>query len=404
MEQQALAGLNVVEYSHFITGPFCTKLMADLGAEVIKIEEPGSGDDARARGPYPNDTPHPEQSGLFLYLNTNKFGITLNPRTTPGAQIFKDLIREADILVESSHPGVLEELGLGYETLIQLNPRLIMTSITPFGQTGPYRDYKSCDLVNFHMSGIGRGIPMDVEHPEQEPPLKAGGHQSHFLSGMTAAMITVSAVLGRQATGQGQHIDLSEYETMAFGIARDIATYSHETIIPTRSQSRLSGFGTFLACRDGYIQLYCTNERQWRDFIEVMGNPEWADDEMFKDAHSRATNWAMLEPLLLKWTMERTQDDIHHAIQSNHVPCSPVNTMAEVLNSNQLAAREFFIETDHPETGKVTYPGTPCHFSATPAHVPRPAPLLGQHNEQILCQRLGYTKQELVHMRETGVI
>jgi len=194
MQAGALSGLKVLEYSQFIAGPFCGKFLADFGAEVIKVEEPGVGDEARRRGPFPNDIPHQEKSGLFLFLNTNKLGITLDVKSATGVKIFKDLVQQADILVESNPPQVMKALGLDYATLSKINPRLIMTSITPFGQTGSYRDYKSCDLVCSHMSQIAICQPFESRTTRREP-LKAGGYQTDFMAGLTGAVGTMSALL-----------------------------------------------------------------------------------------------------------------------------------------------------------------------------------------------------------------
>ncbi len=194
MVQGALYDLKILEYAQFISGPYCAKLMADLGAEVIKVEAPGLGDRARRYGPFPQDIPHPEKSGLFIYLNSNKKGITLDLHTTTGMKIFKELVRWADILVENNPPQFMKRLRLNYETLKEVNPRLIMISITPFGLTGPYRDYKTTELITFHMSGLGYETPGSVDDPEKEPPLKAAGHQASFLGGTMGALLTLFAL------------------------------------------------------------------------------------------------------------------------------------------------------------------------------------------------------------------
>jgi len=403
MAERALSDLKVIEYTDFISGPFCGKLMADLGAEVIKVE-PLTGDRARRSGPFLGDIPHPERSGLFLYLNTNKLGITLNLKSASGVKVFKELIQQADILIENNPPSVMKELGLGYETLRHVNPQLVMTSITPFGQSGPYRDYRATNLVTMHMGSVGYYTPGSVDNPAAESPLKGGGHQAHFVAGLMAALLTLGGVFMRSLNGVGQHIDLSEHEAVAFNLMRDIASYTYDKTVPSRLRSQLRAFGNFLPCKDGYVQLYTTDDRQWRGFLEAMGNPEWANDERYADPGSRTANWDSLEPRIIAWTKERSKQEIYHAVQPRHAACAPVNTMDEVLRSSQLAERAFFIEVDHPDTGKQKYPGAPCQFSQTPFQVLRPAPRHGEHNEKILGQRLGYTRQELIRMRESGVI
>src|SRR5581483_1538589 len=229
MLEGALNNLKVVELSERVAGPFCTKVMADLGAEVIKLETPGTGDVARGHGPFPGDTPHPEKSGRFLYLNTNKLGVTLNLRAPAGRELFRQLVKDADVVVETQPPGFLDTLGLGYHNLHEWYPRLIVTSITPFGQTGPYSTYKAYNLNCFHMGVVGYETPFNyVTDPEREPPLKTGGEQADLLTGWTAATATMCAVFHRDLTGEGQHVDIAEVEAVAHMVRPNFALYSHE--------------------------------------------------------------------------------------------------------------------------------------------------------------------------------
>jgi CoA:oxalate CoA-transferase len=403
MAEGALADLKILEYADFISGPFCAKLMADLGAEVIKVEPPG-GERARRSGPFPGDIPHPERSGLFLYLNTNKMGITLDPESATGARIFKELVRDADILIENNSPSTMEKLGLDYGSLALINPRLIMASISPFGQSGPYRDYRANNLLSMQMGGMAYYTPGAVDDPEREPPLKGGGHQADFVAGVMAAMLGLAGISMRSLTGSGQHIDLSEHEAVAFNLMRDIAGFSYDGIVPSRLKSRNRGFGNFVPCKDGYVQLYAVDDRQWKGFVEAMGAPEWAKDERYGNAFSRIANWESLEKNVAEWASGHRKEEIYHALQSRHAACGPVNTMEEVLSSGQLASRGFFIEIDHPDAGRLKYPGAPCKLSETPFTVRCPAPRLGEHNEEILVKRLGYTCQDLVKMRASGAI
>jgi crotonobetainyl-CoA:carnitine CoA-transferase CaiB-like acyl-CoA transferase len=402
----ALNGLKVVEWSEFISGPYCGKLLADLGAEVVKVEKPGYGDKARSYGPFPQDIPHPEKSGLFLYLNTSKLGATLNVGSTTGAHIFKELMKQADIVIENNSPREVEKLGLNYETLKKLNPRLVMTSITSFGQTGPYRDYKACDLTSFHISGLAFMNPAGgVDDIEQEPPLRGKAYQSDFLAGLSGAIATMSAIFARQATGSGQLVDLSEQEALASMIRRDLGAVTHEGFTRTRIKGAQPSAETVLGqCNDGHFFVVCNTDRFWANWVEVMGNPDWAESELFQDRASRRENWDAAKIMIEEWAKEKTVDEIVRAAQAKRVPCTPVNTIKESVNSGLLADRDYFTEVDHKEAGKVKYPGAPYKLSLTPWHVERPAPLLGEHNEEIYCGRLGYTRQDLVVMRAEGVI
>ncbi len=401
MNYGALSDLKVIEYAHLVSGPFCAKLMADLGAEVIKVEDPKLADEARRKGPFLDSVPHSETSGLFLYLNTNKLGITLNLKSATGRKIFKELIERADILVENNPPSLMHELDLDYETLQKINPQLIVTSITPFGQTGPYRDYKSCDLVSFHIGGMGWVTPDWVKNPTLEPPLKGGGRQADFMTGITAALATMSAIFARQSSKPGQHIDLSEQESVVYALSRSIAMHFSEKLDYRRA--RTPTMERPIACKDGYVELHVVEDAHWQAFKKIVRLEELASDR-FKDYYARCQNWDDLESLLLQWTMEHTKEEIYHTMQAQHIAAAPVNTARDLLASRHFAERDYFVEVDHPEAGKITYPGTPCTLSQTPQQVNCPAPLLGQHNEEVLCRRLGYTPRELLKMREAGIV
>ncbi|MDY6911016.1 MAG: CoA transferase [Chloroflexota bacterium] len=403
-KHRGLSNLKIVEYANFITGPFCTKLMADLGAEVIKIEKPGTGEESRKRGPFLNGIPHPEKSGLFLHLNTNKLGMTLNLNSHRGSRIFKELIKDTDILVENNPPSKMKSQGLDYASLREINPRLIMTSITPFGQTGPYRDYKGCDLISAHMSGLAYVTPGRIKDPEREPPLKTAGKQTDFMTGLIGALLTMSAVFTRKLTGTGQHIDLSEYEATATALARDISLFVYGYEKPSRAELGLHATAGHLACRDGYLQFHVLGPLHWNAFLDVIGNPEWGQDDRFRDHASRVQNWDVLKPLIEEWTRERNKEDIFQIMQQNRVPITPVNTIDDVVNSLHLADRWFFVDIDRPQTGTLKYPGAPVKFSQDMWSIKNPTPQLGEHNEPIICQRLGYSRDDLVRMQGLGVI
>ena len=408
MVQGALSDLKILEYAQFISGPYCAKLMADLGAEVIKVEPPGLGDRARRYGPFPQDIPHPEKSGLFIYLNSNKKGITLDLHTTTGMKIFTELVRGADVLVENNPPPVMKRLGLNYETLKEVNPRLIMTSITPFGQTGPYREYKATELITFHMSGLGYETPGAVDDPEKELPLKAAGHQASFLAGITGALLTLFALRASEASGLGQHIDLSEQEAAACFTRATVALHSYGILPMSRMKSqRPAMFRPFMGiipCKGGYVSTIAVEDLHWWSLVKLMGNPEWAKEDICKDRQSRSEHGDILEPRILEWTAQYTKEELSDMMQKAHIPCFGVDDMAEVISFDQLADRGFFVDIDHPVAGKVKCPGAPFNFSLTPWQLRSPAPLLGQHNREILCHRLGYTEQDMVKLRQAGVI
>ena len=398
-----LNGLKVIEYGEIISAPYCAKLLAGLGAEVIKVENTGSGDEARINGPFPRDVPNAEKSGLFLSLNANKMGVTLNLNKKMSTEIFKRLIETADVLVENNAPGYMEDLGLGYENLKEINPKLVMVSITPFGQTGPYRDYKA-----YHINSCGTGgMSVGVGDPKREPltmPLSQGGYES----GGNAAAAVMAALLARRKTGKGQFIDISEVEVWATTHAgQNVMTFLYRGVNGIRRG--IHGGRTYpneiFPCKDGYICVITPQIEQWKRFIEVLGNPEWSKNPKYSDRRTIAGRTAdEVNALIIPWMLAHTKEEIFKICQDKRVPCAPIYDIAEVLNHRQIKAMDFFVELDHPAAGKRQYPKGPCTFEKTNWEWQTAAPLLGQDNEQVYCERLGYSKKELAGMKKSGVI
>jgi crotonobetainyl-CoA:carnitine CoA-transferase CaiB-like acyl-CoA transferase len=370
MAEGPLSGVKLVEYCSFVSGPFCTKLFADLGAEVIKVETP-EGDEARKRGAFLDEIPHPERSGLFLYLNTNKLGVTLNIHSATGRDIFKKLVADADILVEDRPPGEMEKLGLNYKVLKEVNPSLVMASITSFGQDGPYRDYKAYYLNTYHASGAGYVLPAASPNADREP-IKGGGFVGECDAGVSASVAILGALYWRRAGGTGQYIDISKQEAQMALERVNIVRYYELGKSPTRYEiNRVRD--TLLRCRDGgYIMVVLHPDKQWKGVVEAMGTPKWTKQEKFGTHKVRESNFNELRE--------------------------------QVFKSPQTQARGFYVEIEHPAAGTLMYPGQPYQFSKTAPRNNRGAPLLGQHNEEVYCRRLGYTKQDLVKLREAGVI
>jgi crotonobetainyl-CoA:carnitine CoA-transferase CaiB-like acyl-CoA transferase len=402
MAEGLLNGVKVVEYCSFVAGPYCTKLFADLGAEVIKVEKP-RGDEARKRGPFLHDTPDPELSGLFLYLNTNKLGVTLNLDSTMGCELFKKLIADADILIEDQSPGKMEKLGLNYAVLKEINPSLIMTSITPFGQYGPYRDYKSYYLNTYHASGAGYVLPAASPNADREP-LRGGGYVGECDIGVSASVGILGALYWRRAGGTGQYIDISKQEAEMALERVNIARYYELGKSPSRYEiNRVRD--TLLRCRDsGFVMVVLHPEKQWNGLADAMGNPEWINAEKFNTQKARESNFEKLKVRLGEEALKYDTEDFFHRVQANGTACAIVCSAEQVYQSPQTQARNFFIEVEHPAAGKLMYPGHPYIFSKTPPCNNQGAPLLGQHNEEVYCHRLGYTKQDLVKLREAGAI
>jgi len=401
MSEQALSDVKVLDLTWHIAGPYCTKLLADYGADVIKVEKPPEGDPARRMGPFFKDDPHPEKSGLFLYLNTNKRGITLNLKSETGKRILKDLVKDVDILVESFSPHVMPSLGLDYETLEKINPKLVMTSISNFGQSGPYRDFKASELILYGMGGC-----MCSSGLGDSEPIKKGGNLVQYGGGTMAAVATMIALYNAETQGIGNHVDISLMEVQMGSIERrmsELLAYQYNKELTPRMD--IAGlmqypFGIF-PCKDGYVDIAAGF--MWIDRLEgVLGMPlmeRYGGTNQF-DLERREE---FFSNVWYPWTMERTKKEIVEACQEGRVLSAVVNTTEDLLKEDQLKERGFWVEVNHPVVGTATYPGRSILSLDLPWAVRRPAPLLGQHNEEIYTQ-MGYTREDMSRMREIGII
>ncbi|MDP6453582.1 MAG: CoA transferase [SAR202 cluster bacterium] len=382
-----LSGVKILDVGKRISGPYCARTLANMGADVIKVEPP-EGDESRRMGPFPPDGPHPEKSGLFLALNANKQGVTLDLTAEDGVIAFLELARAADIVIDNQPLGHLDSLGIGYDVLSETNPGIIVTSITPFGNRGLNMNWKATDLTIFHMSGNATGLLGPVEDPDTEPPIRAGGHQSEFVAGMAATTATLMALFQKRMTGKGSHVDVSEYEAMVTQTIAGLASSAYGRPNPSRSLKEAreaSAIGGVLPTTDGYVAISPREDAQWARWLEVMENPDWAEDERFATRQARQSNNTELWELLSQWSRQYSKHDIARWGQDKRIPCFAVNTIADLLENEHLAVREFFLEIDHPVAGTLKYPGAPYRFSNTPLPLDaRPAPLLGEHNQEIL--------------------
>jgi benzylsuccinate CoA-transferase BbsF subunit len=379
--QKALGGIKVLEWSHLVAGPYCAKLLAELGAKVIKVEKPEVGDEARHRGPFLHNVPHPEKSLLFLYLNTNKLGITLDMESSVGREKFVELIKWADIVIEDNSPQTLDRLKLTYKRLGKINPKLIMTSITPFGQTGPYRNYKAYPINTYNGGGLGYLSPQ-VEGGSVQPPVKMGGFFSEYACGLVSAVGTLAALYVQRLTGTGQQVDMSKQEAILSLCRVQVDRYPNERVIQSRSDSG-RGFTTIFQCKDGYAVTITTQPHEWQAFAKLTGNPEWVNDQKFQDRDLLLQHWNEITRQVSDWMINQCKDDIYHQGQALGCPITPIMTAKDIVDSEQSIARQFLVELDHPVVGRLKYPGTPYHFSVTPPKIERLAPLLGQHTEEV---------------------
>ena len=409
MEEKALEGVKVLEFCKDVAGAFASKILADLGAEVIRIENPKTGDPLRGKGPFLRDIPHPEKSGLFLYLNTSKLGITLNPELPSGKTIFERLARDVDVLIEDNPPGFMEKIGLGYAHLKGMNRKLIYASVTPFGQTGPYRDFKAYYLNLFHAGGEGYLTPgstyMVWEDNIDRPPLKAGNLVGEFDAGMQAAIAILGALFYQRVSGKGQHVDISRQEAMMNLYPSEPPRYFNEDGYVGSRATQGQTLGGVFPCKDGYVALIFFEDREWHALLRVMGREDLVADESWnKRSRVILERREEAQALMLEWTLEHTKEEIYHTVQKAGGACGMVLTPGEVVNSPQIRARGFMQELEHPLAGKIEYPTYPFKFSETPVKLAKPAPLLGEHNEEIYIRRLGFGKEELVRLREAGII
>jgi len=399
---RALDDLVVVEFAQKVSGPMCGKMFADMGAEVIKIEPVGAGDEMRAHPPFPGDIPHPEKSGSFLYLNTSKKSITLDPATPAGAEVFRKLIAGADILIENHPPGHLDRIGLGYEALTALNPWLILTSITPFGQTGPYRDWKGTDLIEFAMSLTGYNTPTMIDDPERENPLRAPGHQAEMMGATAAAAATMFAIFHRDATGVGQWIDAPCWQAVASTSKIEMAALTYAGMAFSRMRGNVATGLEPLPCKDGYVYTLWAADTHYTALKTLLHNPPEFESEVFDLLAGRQANDDVLRPMIRHELLKYDTEYLVSEGQRLGLTIGPVFTVAQAANHPHLRARNAFMEIDHPIAGRFEYPRSLVQMTATPPTSTR-APMLGEHNAEIL-GRLGYSLDEQQSMRATGVI
>jgi CoA:oxalate CoA-transferase len=404
---KTLAGTKVIELAQFISGPYCGLLLAGLGANVIKIEEPSMGDISRRCGPLLDNRPYSGQSGLFIYLNRNKRGITLNINKSTGRQILIDLLKDANVLIEDMPPKFAKRLKLEYGHLKEVNPQLIVVSITPFGQTGPYRDYKAYAI---NASGIG-GMSFIIGDPKREPltpPFSLG----NFQTGIIAANAVMFALMAQKRIGKGQHIDISEAESWAiFHTGNVVSSFIYSGRKRTRTGHRTpSPYPyTILPCKDGYISMIALRGSEWKRFLEIVGDgkvPEWySSDERFQDRLIAGQRYAdILDDLLAPWLMAHTKKEIFRCCREEHIPFTPVRNMGEVVNCEHLNQRGYFKEIDYLGEKKFKIPGPPVRFSQILWNLNKPAPSLSEHNVEVYTQDLGYNRDKLVQLRNSDIV
>lgn len=405
MPPLALDDLLIVDLTHHIAGPYCTKLLADYGARVIKIERPGSGDPCRRLEPFPDAIPHPEKSGLFLHLNTNKESVTLNLKTLRGRQLCLQLVAKADVVVENFHPRVLPALGLDYDQLRMVKPGLIMTSISNFGQGGPYRDWRAQNLTLYGMGG-----EMYSSGASGREPLRQADALTLYQGGSMAAAATMTGIFGVRRHQIAQHIDISLFETQVGSMDRrmtSLVNYQYTGQNPPPEDNRQVGLlpsGVF-RCQDGWVDIRCT-PRWWSRLVEMLDMPELHDDPRFNTERARlqTANEAPFRHIFSRWLQCHTRQEIMQRAQRARLPATAVNTPAQVLNDPHFVARNAFVAVDHPVAGTWQLPGAPFRPQRTPWHIRHPAPQLGQHTADVLGELLDVSRDTIDQLQREQVI
>jgi len=401
---QPLAGLRILDLTRVLAGPYCTMMLGDLGADVIKVERPGQGDDARAWGPpfvgQPYG-PYPGESAYFVAANRNKRSITVNLKNRQGQEIVKGLVAKSDVFIENFRAGALERMGLGYEDLKAANPGLVYCSLSGYGRTGPYADRPGYDFIIQAEGGL-----MGITGPREGPPYRVGIPIVDIAAGMFAATAILAALRARDQTGEGQFVDVSLLDAVAALLTNVASNYLVGGAEPQRygnAHPNLAPYEAFRA-RDRWFAVAAGNDRQWGILCTAIGRPDLKDDPRFATNRDRVLNQPALREALAEVFATRDAEEWLSVLQQAGIACGPINTVADVFAHPQAEARSMVLEAEHPTAGTVRFPGFPYKLSATPAAVRRAPPRLGEHTEDVLAELLDYAPEEVVALREDGVV
>ena len=387
----ALSDIKVLDLTRVLAGPYATMVLADLGAEIIKIEQPEKGDDSRAYGPYKNG-----ESAYFMSLNRNKESITLNLKTPEGKEILKELVKKVDVLVENFRPGTMEKLGLGYEVLKEINSRLIYASSTGYGQTGPYSQRPAYDAVVQAMGGI-----MSITGQADGVPTRVGTSIGDIAAGLFCAIGILAALQERARSGLGQMVDVAMLDCQVAILENAISRYEFTGEIPRPIGNRhpsIVPFETFNTLSDP-IMVAAGNDRLWATLCELM-ELDIACDPRYATNPQRNEHYAELRPILAEKFMTKTAEEWQPMFDKAGIPSGPINTVDKVVKNEQVVAREMILEVEHPVAGTTRVPGIPIKLSRTPGEIRMAAPVLGADTEKLLNQYLGLTSDQVAELRE----
>ena len=401
---QPLENIRILDITRALAGPYCTMMLGDLGADVIKVERPGSGDETRGWGPpfvgKPYG-PYPGESAYFIAANRNKRSLTINIQSAEGQEIIRKLAGISDVLVENYRTGDLDRLGLGYAALHEQFPKLIYCSVSGYGRTGPYADRPGYDAVI-----QGEGGMMSITGPVEGPPSRVGIPITDITSGMFAATAILAALRARDLTGEGQLVDISLFDAHLALLTNVASNYLVGGKPPSRlgnAHPNLVPYDAFSA-RDGWFVLGVANDKQWGLLCDVLDRPAWKTDERFAANRNRVANREELVDELNRIFSQRDVDDWLADLVKAGLPCGRINSIPEVFSHPQAEARQMTQESQHPTAGTVRLTGFPYKLSETPAEIHLPPPLLGEHTEEVLTGLLGYSQEEVSSLRDRGAV
>ena len=396
-ETVALGNIRILDLTRVLAGPFCTMMMADLGAEVIKIEIPRKGDDTRGYLPFIGS-----ESAYFMNINRNKKSLELNLKNPKGKKIFFELAKQSDIVIENFKPGTMDRLGLGYENLREVNKGIIYGCISGFGHYGPYRDRPGYDLIGQAMGGM-----MSVTGWPGSPPTRTGTAIADILAGQSLAFGILAALHSKIKTGEGQKVDISLVDSVVAAMETINQIYIVEKRIPGRVGNRYEFFYPYdsFKSKDGWFVFAVGNDQMWKRFCNCMGNDNLYVDNRFKSVDLRVKNHQKLKNIIEKWSITKKTENLVNILLEKKIPAGPIYSVDQVVNDKHIAtAREMFVEVEHPKAGKTKITGSHLRLSKDKPIIKRPAPLLGEHTEVIFKELLDYTDEEILKLKEENVI
>ncbi|MDY0280936.1 MAG: CaiB/BaiF CoA-transferase family protein [Salinivirgaceae bacterium] len=392
----ALSDIRVLDLTRVLAGPYCTMVLADLGAEIIKVEQPIVGDDARAFGPYMEG-----ESGYFMSINRNKESMTVNLKSPEGKEIIKAMVKEVDVVVENFRPGTMKKLGLDYDVLKEINPRIIYAASTGYGQSGPYSQRPAYDAVVQAMGGI-----MSITGQLGGEPTRVGSSIGDITAGIFTAIGILAALHERENSGLGQMVDVAMLDCQVAILENAITRYLYTGDVPHPIGNRHPSIVPFepFATKSAQIIVAIGNDRLWVTFCDLLGLNELVDDPRFSSNPLRSENYNELRPKIAEKMLIKTAEEWQAIFDENGIPSGPINTVDKVLENPQVIARHMIEEVDHPVAGKTRIPGIPIKLSRTPGEISKAAPLLGADTEKLLGKYLGYDAEKIAELREKKAI